>query len=51
MEGSSFSYAQAWTRQNGLPVDMDGALALDPTHPGTKERIEYYLNHFKEIGI
>ena len=51
MEGSSYSYAQAWTRQNGLPVDMDGALALDPTHPGTKARIELYLNHFKKLGF
>ncbi|OQP40353.1 hypothetical protein A4D02_15665 [Niastella koreensis] len=51
MEGSAYSYAQAWTKQNGLPVDMDGALALDPTHPGTKARIEFYLNHFKKLGF
>jgi alpha-galactosidase len=51
MEGSSYNYAQAWTRQNGQPVDMDGALALDPTHPGTKARIEYCLNHLKKLGF
>ncbi|MBO9202373.1 MULTISPECIES: alpha-amylase family protein [Niastella] len=51
MEGSTYSYTQAWTRQNGLPVDMDGALALDPTHPGTKARIAWCLNHFKKLGF
>jgi alpha-galactosidase len=51
MEGSSYNYAQAWTRQNSQPVDMDGALALDPTHPGTKARIEWCLNHFKKLGF
>ncbi|OQP52648.1 hypothetical protein A4H97_25350 [Niastella yeongjuensis] len=51
MEGSTYSYAQAWTRQNNLPVDMDGALALDPTHPGTKARIAWCLNHFKKLGF
>jgi alpha-galactosidase len=51
MEGSTYAYAQAWTRQNSQPVEIDGALALDPTHPGTKARIEYYLNHFKKLGF
>ena len=51
MEGSSYNYAQAWTKQNGQPVDMDGALALDPTHPGTKARIAWCLNHFKKLGF
>ncbi len=51
MEGSSWNYTQAWTRQNGQPVDMDGALALDPTHPGTKARIAWTLNHLKKLGF
>ena len=51
MEASSYNYAQAWTRQNGQPIDMDGAFALDPTHPGTKARIAWCLNHFKKLGF
>jgi alpha-galactosidase len=51
MEGSSYNYAQAWTRQNGQPVDMDGAYALDPTHPATKARIAWCLNHLKKLGF
>jgi alpha-galactosidase len=39
MEGSDYSYAQAWTKQNGQPVDMDGAFALDPTHQVPKQEL------------
>ncbi len=51
MEGSNYTYAQAWLMQNGKPVALDGAYALDATHPGTKARIDYYLTHFKELGF
>ncbi|MFD0696618.1 OmpL47-type beta-barrel domain-containing protein [Paenibacillus sp. GCM10027628] len=33
-----------------LPT-LDGAYALDPTHPGTKARIDYYLGKFKALGF
>ena len=51
MEGSNYTYAQAWLTQNGKPVDVDGAYALDATHPGTKARIAWYLTHFKKLGF
>ncbi|WP_205511049.1 alpha-galactosidase [Longitalea arenae] len=51
MEGSAYTYAQAWLKQNGKPVEVDGALALDATHPGTKARINYYLTHLKNLGF
>ncbi|MUG86538.1 carbohydrate-binding protein [Paenibacillus timonensis] len=35
---------------NPLPK-LDGAYAVDPTHPGTKQRIDYYVNRFKEHGF
>lgn len=35
---------------NILPT-LDGAYALDPTHPGTKARIDYYLGKFKALGF
>jgi alpha-galactosidase len=51
MEGSNYTYAQAWLKQNGKPVDVDGAYALDATHPGTKARIAWYLGHLKKLGF
>jgi alpha-galactosidase len=51
MEGSNYTYAQAWLKQNGKPVEVDGALALDATHPGTKARIAWCLGHLKELGF
>lgn len=37
---------------NGNPLPtLDGAYALDPTHPGTKQRIDYYLGRFKKLGF
>ncbi|MFD2611350.1 carbohydrate-binding protein [Paenibacillus gansuensis] len=33
-----------------LPT-LDGAFALDPTHPGTKQRIDYYFNKFIKLGF
>ncbi|WP_276482712.1 alpha-galactosidase [Paraflavitalea pollutisoli] len=51
MEGSQERYENAWILQHGKPVDLDGAYALDPTHPGTKARILLHLNTFKELGF
>ncbi|WP_219835403.1 S-layer homology domain-containing protein [Paenibacillus sp. R14(2021)] len=33
-----------------LPI-LDGAHPLDPTHPGTKMMIAYYINMYKELGF
>ncbi|MEJ9216858.1 carbohydrate-binding protein [Paenibacillus glucanolyticus] len=35
---------------NVLPT-LDGAYAVDPTHPGVKQRIYYYMNNFKSKGF
>ncbi|MCF0069348.1 T9SS type A sorting domain-containing protein [Dyadobacter sp. CY261] len=51
MEGTTYNYADAWTKVNGSPIELDGAYALDPTHPGTKERIAYLIGRFKESGF
>lgn len=51
MEGSTYTYDQCWTKVNGGPVELDGAYALDPTHPGTKERIAYLIGKFKACGF
>ncbi len=51
IEGSAFSYPASWITQKGVAVEVDGARAMDPTYPGTKERIIYYINKFKELGF
>lgn len=51
MEGSSYNYQQAWTKINGNPYELDGAYAIDPTHPATQARIVYFINRFKTAGF
>ncbi|MDO6431006.1 hypothetical protein Q4E93_10435 [Flavitalea sp. BT771] len=51
MEGSDYNYADCWVRQNGNYNDLDGARALDPTHPGTLARIALVIRHFKACGF
>jgi len=49
--GSTYNYEDAWIKQNGIPVEVDGARAMDPTFPGTRQRMAYYINHFKQWGF
>ncbi|WP_254412281.1 T9SS type A sorting domain-containing protein [Dyadobacter diqingensis] len=51
MEGSTQNYQDAWTKVNGGPQELDGAYALDPTHPGTKDRIQLVIGKFKACGF
>jgi alpha-galactosidase len=51
VEGSAYNYAQCWTMVNGSPFELDGAYAMDPTHPGTKDRIAYFVDRFKAAGF
>ena len=51
VEGSSYQYNQCWTMVNGSPFELDGAYAMDPTSPGTKARINYFINRFKTAGF
>ncbi|MBN9385393.1 MAG: hypothetical protein J0H74_31840 [Chitinophagaceae bacterium] len=51
MEGSDYNYQDCWITQNGNFIDLDGARALDPTHPGTISRIAYLIGKFKECGF
>lgn len=38
-------------KANGEPMKLDGAYCLDPTHPGTKARIEYDIRRVKKEGF
>jgi len=51
VEGSSYQYEQCWTKVNGNPIELDGAYAIDPTHPATKERINYFVDRFKAANF
>ena len=52
IEGSkTHSYPETWTRQNGQPMDVDGGRAMDPTHPGTRERAIATLTRLKQLGF
>jgi alpha-galactosidase len=52
VEGTaSTPYQQIWLRDSsGNPIDLDGAYAVDPTHPATKSRIDHYLGMFNDWG-
>ncbi|MBC7846043.1 MAG: T9SS type A sorting domain-containing protein [Flavobacterium sp.] len=51
VEGTPYNYASCWTRVNGKPFAMTNALAMDPTAPGTKARMKYYIDRFKVAGF
>jgi hypothetical protein len=49
---NTYRYSDAILRNSsGGFESTDGGLALDPTHPGTQERINYYLNLFTNDGF
>jgi hypothetical protein len=52
VEGSAYTYDKLWLRDgHGAPIALDGAYAIDPTHPGAKSRIDYYIDKFKRLGF
>ena len=52
VEGSNYKYKDIWLMDDkGNPIDIDGAYALDPTHPGTLQRITYFIGLFKDKGF
>jgi len=50
-EGSDYTFGEMWTKTGSGYHDIDGARALDPTHPGTKQRIVTVIEKFKECGF
>lgn len=51
VEGTQTPYKEVYLYANGNPQDLDGAYAVDPTHPAVKERINQYINRFKTAGF
>lgn len=50
LEGSDYSYGETWTKQDGKVMEWDGGRAMDPTHPGTRQRIAHFMGLFREMG-
>ncbi|MEJ0091700.1 MAG: hypothetical protein WDM80_18370 [Limisphaerales bacterium] len=49
---NAYHYSDILLRDgNGSFQSSDGGLAMDPTHPGTKQRISYYINLFTNWGF
>jgi hypothetical protein len=51
VEGSTYKYKDIWTKVGSGYHDIDGARALDPTHPGTQQRLTLVINKLKECGF
>lgn len=52
MTGASNRWSDAYLRTtDGLVQTNDGGIALDATHPGTKQMINYYMGYFKTRGF
>ncbi len=52
VEGTSYTYSQIWLQDaKGNPIAVDGAYAVDPTHPGTKGRIDTFIDMFQGEGL
>jgi Alpha galactosidase C-terminal beta sandwich domain len=53
VEGTKYTYGDIVMRdQNGNPLKtIDGAYAVDPTHPGTLQRIDFYYLQFSTNGF
>ena len=51
MNGSEYRYKDAYLYANGKEQELDGAYAIDPTHPGTKKRIDYFADRFLKAGF
>ena len=52
VEGANgYYYRDIYLYANGKPQVIDGAYAIDPTHPASKLRAELFLNRFKSDGF
>ena len=50
VEGTKYTYSDIWLRKNGQPIKRTSASACDPTHPGTRARIEKFMGNFRDWG-
>lgn len=50
-EGGNYKYGELWTKIGAGYHDFDGARALDPTHPGTQQRMALVIGKLKACGF
>jgi len=51
VEGSNYNYGDIWTKTGDKYFEFDGARAIDPTHPGTLQRVDYMIGKLKACGF
>ena len=51
VEGTDYKYRDIYLYANGQKQMLDGGVALDPTHPGTRQHIEHIVAQFKQAGF
>jgi len=51
VDGSNYKFGDIWTKIGSEYHELDGARALDPTHPGTQQRIAYVIKKLKDCGF
>lgn len=50
--GSAYTYNDIWLRNsNGDPIYNNGSKVVDPTHPGTRDRIDEFVKRFTDEGF
>jgi alpha-galactosidase len=49
--GTNYTYGEIWTKVGNDYHEIDGARAIDPTHPGTLKRIDLVIGKLKECGF
>lgn len=48
--GTSYKYKDVYLYANGKPQELDGAYAIDPTHPAIKKMMEDVASQFRRCG-
>ncbi|HEX3007927.1 MAG TPA: hypothetical protein VHO90_09965, partial [Bacteroidales bacterium] len=51
VQGSDYKYSDIYLYANGKKQYLDGATAIDPTHPATKRRIDFFIQRFRKAGF
>lgn len=49
--GTTYKYKDVWLYANGKPQELDGAYAVDPTHPAIRKTMEDIADKFRTLGF
>jgi len=48
---NGYPYSEVCLKANGKYISFDGGIAMDPTHPAVRQRIQGAINNMKTLGI